>query len=140
MFVGGPRVFVDGSDCPIHVAALLSRRRTSVEPLVRRVTPRSRTAECQNCLLCRKAIECITLPTADSWSELWHGSFRAVGDPADPTVEKPRPLLVTCPDCGARINTGLRILPGPDAFRGLLALRCPSCSKVVSFRAVDTYN
>jgi hypothetical protein len=131
---------MDGSDCPIHVAALLSRRRTSVEPLLTRVTRRSRTEECRSCLLCRKAIECITEPTADSWAELWHSSFRAVGEPADPTVEKPRPLLVDCPDCGARISTGLRIRAGPDAFHGNYSLRCPGCTKIVSFRAADAYS
>ena len=129
---------MEASDCPIHSAALVSRKRNAVEPLLRKVTARSRTEECRECLLCRKALECLTDPTPDSWSELWHGSFKPLGPGAE--AMEPGPLYIACSDCGERIDTGLRMRSGPDAFQGDFALRCPHCSKVVSFRAADTFH
>ncbi|MCI4341436.1 MAG: hypothetical protein L3K11_03575 [Thermoplasmata archaeon] len=71
-------------ECPVHSAALDSRKNQSSVTLLSRVGQRSATTECATCAFCRKALECIESQNSPAgnldkaWTALWHDRFEGV--------------------------------------------------------------
>jgi hypothetical protein len=70
--------------CPVHSAALDSRRNQSTVTLLSRVGKRNATAECAKCAFCQKALECIEVQSTMGgsldrvWTALWNDRFEGV--------------------------------------------------------------
>jgi hypothetical protein len=70
--------------CPVHSAALDSRKNQSTVTLLSRVGKRNATAECATCAFCQKALECIEMQSVMGgaldrvWTALWSDRFEGV--------------------------------------------------------------
>lgn len=53
---------------------------------------------------------------------------------------EPPLLLVSCPHCGAVLDTEYRVRAGPRAFDDLQAKTCCRCWRGFTYRARDTFN
>lgn len=71
-------------ECPVHSAALESRKNQSSVTLLSRVSRKSATTECRTCAFCKRALECIAIQSnpgelpAAPWLSLWNDRFEGV--------------------------------------------------------------